>query len=35
MSLASTGVTVLSVAALAAALLAAGWVAYRKGRNAN
>jgi hypothetical protein len=34
-SLASTGVTVLSVAALAAAPLAAGWVAYRKGRNAN
>lgn len=34
-SLASTGVTVLSVAALAAALLAAGWAAYRKGRNAN
>ncbi|MCD7436886.1 immunoglobulin domain-containing protein [Streptomyces lincolnensis] len=31
-SLASTGVTVLSVAALAAALLGAGWVAYRRGR---
>ncbi|MEJ8671773.1 hypothetical protein WKI71_35875 [Streptomyces sp. MS1.AVA.1] len=33
-SLASTGVTVLSVAVLAAVLLAAGWAAYRKGRNA-
>ncbi|PAZ14403.1 immunoglobulin I-set domain protein [Streptomyces sp. SA15] len=33
-SLASTGVTVLSVAALAAALLGAGWVAYRRGRAA-
>ncbi|MEV0169967.1 immunoglobulin I-set domain protein [Streptomyces sp. NPDC050803] len=31
-SLASTGVTVGSVAALAAALTAAGWVAYRRGR---
>ncbi|WP_210585289.1 immunoglobulin domain-containing protein [Streptomyces sp. GESEQ-35] len=31
-SLASTGVTVLSVAALAATLLGAGWVAYRRGR---
>ncbi|WP_031475740.1 immunoglobulin domain-containing protein [Streptomyces bicolor] len=34
-SLASTGVTVLSVAALAAALLATGWVVYRKGRTVN
>ncbi|MDF3147903.1 immunoglobulin domain-containing protein, partial [Streptomyces sp. T21Q-yed] len=34
-SLASTGVTVLSVGALAAMLLVAGWAAYRKGRNAN
>ncbi|MET9970051.1 immunoglobulin domain-containing protein [Streptomyces sp. NPDC006356] len=34
-SLASTGVTVLSVAALAAMLLAAGWAAYRKGRTVN
>lgn len=34
-SLASTGVTVLSVAALAAALLATGWVAYRRGRTVN
>ncbi|WP_328421403.1 hypothetical protein [Streptomyces sp. NBC_00443] len=33
-SLAATGVTVLSVATLAAALLAAGWAAYRKGRKA-
>jgi hypothetical protein len=33
-SLASTGVTVLFVAALAAALLGAGWVAYRRGRAA-
>ncbi|WP_369274369.1 hypothetical protein AB5J55_34580 [Streptomyces sp. R11] len=33
-SLASTGGTVLSVAALAAALLAAGRAAYRKGRKA-
>jgi hypothetical protein len=33
-SLAATGVTVLSVAALAAALLGAGWVAYRRGRTA-
>ncbi|ELS57814.1 hypothetical protein [Streptomyces viridochromogenes] len=31
-SLASTGVTVLWVAALAAALPAAGWAAYRRGR---
>ncbi|QOV34388.1 immunoglobulin I-set domain protein [Streptomyces ferrugineus] len=34
-SLASTGVTALSVAALAALLLAAGWAAYRKGRSVN
>ncbi|MCX5332719.1 immunoglobulin I-set domain protein [Streptomyces sp. NBC_00140] len=34
-SLASTGVTVLSVAALAAALTGAGWVAYRRGRTVN
>ncbi|MGF0169156.1 immunoglobulin I-set domain protein [Streptomyces sp. Marseille-Q5077] len=33
-SLASTGVSVLFVAALAAALLAAGWAACRKGRKA-
>lgn len=33
-SLAATGVTVLSVAALAAALMGAGWVAYRRGRTA-
>ncbi|MFE5887924.1 immunoglobulin I-set domain protein [Streptomyces sp. NPDC056462] len=33
-SLASTGVSVLSVAALAAALLAAGWGACRRGRKA-
>jgi hypothetical protein len=31
-SLAATGVTVLSLAALAAALMGAGWVAYRRGR---
>ncbi|GHG87467.1 immunoglobulin domain-containing protein [Streptomyces lanatus] len=34
-SLASTGVTVFSVAAIAALLLAAGWTAYRKGRSTN
>ncbi|WP_328439591.1 immunoglobulin domain-containing protein [Streptomyces sp. NBC_00444] len=33
-SLASTGVTVLAVAALAAGLLGAGWMAYRRGRTA-
>ncbi|MDT9695388.1 hypothetical protein [Streptomyces sp. P17] len=31
-SLASTGVTLGTVAALAAALTATGWVAYRRGR---
>ncbi|MFI9760626.1 immunoglobulin I-set domain protein [Streptomyces sp. NPDC051963] len=31
-SLASTGVTVLSIAALAATLLGAGWLTYRRGR---
>jgi hypothetical protein len=31
-SLASTGVTVVSAAALAAALVGAGWAAYRRGR---